>query len=181
MSSRAKRVEGSGRLRCTDCAPAPKRNVIQSREAAWNLSDCGSLSSCSSAGVQRDHTAIGRPFDKLRVTGLFWRWFAIGFSGGCYPPLQGAARKKRRDEVIPPYGVWASAQRRLRRFWRGGNARRAVYKARGRAGILSVCKRSAAGGVCAVCMAGFRRNFPRGRFFRRGAAAGQLLCLPLAM
>ena len=60
---RAQRVEGSSRLRRTDCDPAPKKEChSEPSKTAWNLSDCGSLSSCSSAGEKRHHTAIGRPF-----------------------------------------------------------------------------------------------------------------------
>ena len=37
-----------------------KKNVIQSRAAAWNLANYGSLTSYSSAGIIRYHTAIGK-------------------------------------------------------------------------------------------------------------------------
>ena len=31
-----------------------------------------------------------RPFDCAQGDRAFGRWHAIGFAGGCYPPLQGA-------------------------------------------------------------------------------------------
>ena len=67
-----------------------KKNVIQSRQRrrgivpGWgDLPDCGMVAYSSSAGYRtKDYRNRPDPSTALRVTGLFWRWHAIGLTGG---------------------------------------------------------------------------------------------------